>query len=157
MRRTILGVSLALTAALPAGGALAQGVELPFEGILTGADDLPIDGMVDLTVRLYGSETSSTAFFEETHHVLVIGGFVSVSIGSVTPLPTTLIRDALSLYLGVTIVGDAELAPRFKIGFVPYAIRALSSDTASTRATIPGPRRSRSWPTRSSRSPAVTR
>jgi hypothetical protein len=66
MRRTILGVSLALTAALPAGGALAQGVELPFEGILTGADDLPIDGMVDLTDRLYGSETRAPPFRRRT-------------------------------------------------------------------------------------------
>jgi hypothetical protein len=74
--------------------------------------------------------------------VLVSHGVFFVVIGSVVALPDRafLTRDPTlasdNRYLGLTIVGDAgELAPRFQIGFVPYALRALRADSVDSAAT----------------------
>ncbi|MCC7382417.1 MAG: collagen-like protein [Deltaproteobacteria bacterium] len=128
MRSSSLAL-LAVSTFLPAA-ALAQ-VELPFQGFVTGADDLPISGMLDLELRLYDAASAGTMLFEESQQVLVIDGYFFVSIGAVTSLDPTLFQTAQDRYLGITIVGDGdELAPRFVIGFVPYAIHALSADTS---------------------------
>lgn len=115
-----------------ASTAHAQSVQLPFEGFLTGADDMPISGMIDIEVRIWDTSTGGVALFEETHAgLMAIGGFFSVQIGSVTPLDPTIFQSGGDRYLGITIIGDSdELAPRFQIGFVPYAIHALSADTS---------------------------
>lgn len=107
------------------GVAVAQDVRLPYEGFLTDGDELPVSGMIDLEVRLYDREVDGTALFEERHAVLVVGGYFALDIGQSTPLPATLFDGAPTLYLGLTIAGDVELAPRQRIGFVPFAVRSL--------------------------------
>jgi hypothetical protein len=145
MRRSILIVAL-LTAL--SSRASAQSLGVPFDGFLTDQNDMPIDGTVDVSLALYDAPSGGTQIFTELHFgVLVSHGVLFVVIGSVTPLPDRafLTRDPTlasdNRYLGLTIVGDAaELAPRFQIGFVPYALRALRADSADSSTTaLTGP------------------
>lgn len=137
LRAARLG-GLALVSALAFGApsrAQAQAVELPFQGFLTGAGDLPVDGSLDFTVQVYDVPTGGAALYTEAHAgVLLVGGYFELSIGSVTPLAPSLF-DASERYIGLTVGTDPELAPRFKVGFVPFAIRSLSA--GSSGATGP--------------------
>ncbi|MEQ9500038.1 MAG: hypothetical protein RIT81_24400 [Deltaproteobacteria bacterium] len=142
LRRTI--TPLALIALLAPATAVAQ-VTLPFEGFITDEAQMPIDTPVDIVVRLYDVENGGTPLFEETHTgVMPLGGYFYFTIGEVQALDASIFNGAV-LYLGVEVGDDAtELAPRFRAGFVPFAVRALSADaggpvgpTGPTGATGP--------------------
>lgn len=110
--------------------AFAQ-VTLPFEGFLTDDTGMPVDTSIDVVVRLYDVPENGTPLFEETHlGVVPLGGYFYFTIGEVETLDAALFGGA-DLYIGLTIAGeDTEMAPRFKAGFVPFAVRALQADTA---------------------------
>lgn len=118
-----------MTAALFAPALASAQVQLPFEGFLTDAQDMPIAAPFDAVVRLYDSAEGVTPIFEETHSgVVPMDGYFFLNIGETTALDISLFGGS-ELYIGVTIIGeDLELAPRFKVGFVPFAVRALSAD-----------------------------
>ena len=61
----------------------------------------------------------------ETHTgVPVTNGLFNISLGSITPIPSTVWNNA-AVYLGVQVAGDtAELLPREVVGTVPYAIHS---------------------------------
>ena len=105
--------------------AAAQSIQLPFEGFLTDTEELPVNGGVDLDVRLYAGAETETALFEEQHSVLVSGGYVHLLIGSVETLESS-IFDGSDLYIGISVDGDDELRPRLRVGYVPFAVRALN-------------------------------
>lgn len=78
------------------------------------------DGDVNVTFKLYYQMEQGQAQWTESAIVSVVGGIYSHKLGSVTPLPSSIF--GLPLYLGVTVGGGQELAPRTELTSAPYAI-----------------------------------
>jgi hypothetical protein len=126
---------LVLLSVLLAGPALAavpstmsyQGVLMDNAGVL-----LP-DGNYSLTFRLYPVAAGGVAVWTETQSPVALsrGGF-SVILGSVTPL-SGLAFD-VPFWLGITVGGGTELAPRVALASSPYglALRLPFAGTASS-------------------------
>lgn len=94
------------------------------EGVLIDGDGIPMAGSHDITIRLYGERVGGNALFEETHpDVALFEGYYAVSVGSRRPLDPALFARA-ELYLGISIDGGRELAPRVALRKVPAAFFA---------------------------------
>ncbi|MCA9551664.1 MAG: hypothetical protein KC933_16625, partial [Myxococcales bacterium] len=129
---------IALAIALAPLSALGQEVRMPYEGFLTDGEDLPVSGMIELDIRIYDTEEGGAPLFEETQSTIVMGGYFGVEIGAVTPLAASLFDAQRPLFLGLALHGDSEFLPRPRLGFVPYAIHALTGPGAGV-AGPPGP------------------
>lgn len=140
--RTTYTFALSLLSSVVSQVAGAQTLEVPFEGLMTDATGGLFDGSVDIEVRIYDMPQGGNEVFFELHSgVPVDQGLFSLPLGSIQPFPQNLFGETdptlLSddRYIGLWVVGDAsELAPRFQVGFVPFAIRALSGSSGT-----PGP------------------
>ncbi|HOX46032.1 MAG TPA: hypothetical protein PK668_20685 [Myxococcota bacterium] len=111
----VLGFSMSVLAAAPA--------YVPVQGYLTDADGAPVDAEVSMTLVLWDSMSGGTPVFSETQQVLVEQGFFTLYLGGAgTPvLDLAIFRDNGSLFMGVAVNGEAEMAPRLSMGSVPYA------------------------------------
>jgi hypothetical protein len=111
------------------------GAEVPrlmnYQGVLTDSHGAPVSGSHKLTFRIYTSEeTGAAALWEESYESVEIReGVFSVILGSVTPMKDGLF-DCGELWLGVSVDGDLEMAPRTRITPVPWALRAGVADVA---------------------------
>ena len=87
------------------------------------------DGDISVTFRLYHQQ--GQAQWSENATVSLVGGIYSHQLGSITPLPTSIFGS--TLYLGVTVAGGQELAPRTELTSAPYAVSvgALSANGGS--------------------------
>ncbi|MEQ8980013.1 MAG: hypothetical protein RL846_18905, partial [Deltaproteobacteria bacterium] len=127
-----------LTFGVNVAPAYGQALELPFEGELTDVDGAPLDGAVGIVVRLYDRAEGGEPYFEERHEAEVIGGRFVLPIGRHAAIDPA-IFDGGVLFLGLEIDGDGEeLSPRFTIGAVPFAIRALNGGAPGPEGP-PGP------------------
>ncbi|MFA7330704.1 MAG: hypothetical protein WC326_06480 [Candidatus Delongbacteria bacterium] len=133
LRIVSLGVVLSL--ALLAGAARAQTAPhlINFQGLLSDSlgQPLPDGAVVDLLFAFYGEEGGGTPYlsvFQED--VVTAGGRFAVLIGSGTITPGTeanladLFQKHSEVWLGMRVDGDSEMAPRTRIGSVPYAVKA---------------------------------
>ena len=94
------------------------------QGRLFNADTgAPSAGTVEVAFALYTSASGGTSVWTETQLVTLDSGYFSVQLGSTSPIPGELFTGA-SMYLGVTIGTDTELAPRQALNSVPYAFTA---------------------------------
>lgn len=108
---------------------------LQYQGYLTDGGGLPLPGPVALTFRLYADAFAASPVWTETQSgVALIDGVASVILGAVTPLNPGLFS-GVPLYLGVSVNGAAELAPRTPLVSVPYAIRAGFAERLDTLTT----------------------
>ena len=103
---------------------------ITYQGVLTDANGQPITNTVDLELRIYDAinAVATDALYMETHNAVAVdAGLFNVVIGSVTPM--TLLFDN-AYFLGITIIGSPELAPRTQLNSVPYSFssRAVSGD-----------------------------
>ena len=100
-----------------------------YQGKLTNADGTPVDdGSYDICFSIYNVAFDGTALWSETHSVSVIDGIYNVTLGTVTPIPTTIL-DNPALYLGVQVETDPEMTPRLDITSTFYALKAGDADT----------------------------
>ena len=80
--------------------------------------------------RLYNAATGGAPLWEEqwtgSNGVQVSDGLFNVMLGSLTPIPASLITAHSSLFLGITVGTDDEMAPRVQLGSVPFAVQALT-------------------------------
>jgi hypothetical protein len=111
-------VVLSLAAAGPARAAAPA--LIPLQGVLTDASSVPINTTVSVVFALYDVETSGTALWTETQNVSVQNGLFVAYLGQVQALALSLFRDHGTLWLGVTVGVDSEMA-RVKLGSAPYA------------------------------------
>jgi len=103
-------------------GALDQ---FNYQGLLLDAASDPVpDGDYDLTFAIYDVPTEGTALWSETQTVAVAEGLFNVLLGASTPISPTDWIDGRDLWLGITVAGDAEMAPRQQLVSVPYAMNA---------------------------------
>jgi len=92
------------------------------QGVITNASGNPVpDGNVTLAFRLYDGATGGSPLWTETQTVSVSKGIFSTILGSVTPLSLAFDKP---YWLGISISGGPELAPRVQLTSAPYAIAA---------------------------------
>jgi hypothetical protein len=108
---------------------LAQ-AEIPryinYQGKLTDANDDPVTDDVDVTVRIYDTETGGTALWTETQTVTVTRGVFSILLGNTIALSGLDFNSAY--WYSVEIESDGEMTPRQRLTAVGYAINADKLD-----------------------------
>ena len=104
-----------------------------YQGRLTQPSGTTVaDGTYSMLFSIYDVPTNGTALWSETNPgVAVKGGLFATMLGSVTPIPAT-IFDSPTRYFAVKVGSDAEMTPRQQIASVGYAVKAASSDIATT-------------------------
>jgi hypothetical protein len=116
----ILSLGMLVLAFLPAQAQIPRSIS--FQGVLTDAAGAAVaDGNYALTFRLYDRATVGTALWTETQTVAVSKGLFNVRLGGVQPLSPAFDK---AYYLGISIDGAAELAPRTPLDAAAYALRA---------------------------------
>jgi len=73
-----------------------------------------LDGPVTLGFRIYDSPSGNTVLWGETQDLTADQGIVDADLGKVNPLPEGLFENP-ELYLGITVQGDPEMAPRKRL------------------------------------------
>lgn len=122
MLRTILAVAALLGA--------AQAATMTYQGLATDAKGNPkADAAYPAGFAIYSAPTGGSALWSESQSVSTRKGLFTTELGSVTGIPDSLF-DGSALYLGVAFDGSAEGGVRQKLGQVPFANRARSSDTS---------------------------
>ncbi|MGB8983030.1 MAG: hypothetical protein WCC12_14235, partial [Anaerolineales bacterium] len=114
---------------------------MPYQGTLSDAGGNPVTGNIDMIFRFYNLSTGGAALWQESHSganaVPVENGLFQVMLGSLTPIPQSLMTDSSNLWLGITVGTDDEMAPREQLGSVPFAVQAHTvPDGSITSAKI---------------------
>jgi len=100
---------------------------ITYQGRLTDANgNAVVDGDHTLTFKLYDQATDGSALWQETQNLATSNGVFTAQLGSVSSMDALLFDKVY--YLGVTVDGGSELAPRTALSTVPYAQRAHSVD-----------------------------
>ncbi|VAW55756.1 hypothetical protein MNBD_GAMMA07-1013 [hydrothermal vent metagenome] len=99
-----------------------------YQGFLRDATNAPVNTTTNITFSLYITAADPTPIWSETQAVDVNQGAFSVTLGSSIPLGSIDFNNPL--FLGIQVATDPEMTPRQTLTSVPYALRALSADTA---------------------------
>jgi len=110
---------------------------ISYQGIITDINGTPLDGNYNITVNIYTTASGGTTLWGETHSgVPVVDGVFNIMLGKVAPFPSNL-NFSVPYWLGISINGGAELAPRLEFASVGTALMAKTvSDGAVTNAKI---------------------
>jgi hypothetical protein len=110
--------------------AAASTATIPYQGRLADSGGSPLNGSYAMTFKLYNVANNGGALWTETwsggNSVSVSNGLFNVMLGSLTPMPQSLFSDNTSLWLGVKVGADSEMAPRVQLGSAPFAMQALT-------------------------------
>ena len=119
----------ALPLRAPAAASTSTGT-IAYQGRLADADGTPITDTVNMEFRLYDVASGGIFLWEElwtgSNGVQVSDGLFNVMLGSLTPIPQSVITEHDSLFLGITVGTDDEMTPRVQLGSVPFAVQALT-------------------------------
>ena len=103
---------------------------IAYQGRLADADGTPITDTVNMEFRLYDVASGGIFLWEElwtgSNSVQVSDGLFNVMLGSMEPIPQSVITEHVSLFLGITVGTDDEMTPRVQLGTVPFAVQALT-------------------------------
>jgi hypothetical protein len=109
-----------------------------YQGTLTDINGLPIqDGTYFIRFRIWSDSSSidnnQIKWDGAFQTVDILGGLLEAKLGAppMPPLPNNIFNNDTNLYLGMAIGTAPELRPRIKFSAVPYAYKALVSDTAA--------------------------
>ena len=144
--KAIYWIGLFLAGALAAG---AQAVPSAFnyQGVLRGGSgELLAAGTYNVSFRLYTAATGGSAVWGRSYAVLLdTNGLFNVELtdaaGSVVvtgAVLTAAVSSNATLYLGLTVSGSTEIAPRQQLLAVPYALLAGDAKNASGDFTVAG-------------------
>ena len=127
-------LSIILAVGLLTGAAIGQ---IPrtfsYQGALT-QDGSPVsDGNHTITVSLYQEMSGGSPMYSETQSVQVTGSVFSMIVGSSTPIPASL-DFSQEYWLSLSIDGGTEMTPRTALTSVPYAMRSLIAEEATSLA-----------------------
>ena len=113
---------------------------LHYQGYLSNANGDPIDcpdafscpdQQFNITFRLYTDEQGGAAVWEETHTaVSITKGVFNVVMGTQKAIDSELVEGG-KIYLGLSINGSDELAPRQKMVSAAFAIHSEHATTAT--------------------------
>lgn len=125
----ILGAPLAAPTSAPT---------IAYQGRLADAGGNPLTDTYNMIFRLYNVAAGGVPLWEEqwtgSSSVAVSDGLFNVMLGSLTPIPQTVITGNSNLFLGITVGTDNEMSPRVQLGSIPYAIQALTVPDGSISA-----------------------
>ena len=97
--------------------------------ILTAGGAVIPDGGVSVQFKIYDAATAGTNEWTETQSLTSKNGYITASLGSVTPFAST-IDWSQEHWLTMNINGDGEMGPtRMKMTAVPYSFRSGQADT----------------------------
>ena len=103
---------------------------IAYQGRLADAAGAPLTGTYNMIFRLYDTATGGTPLWSESwtgsNGVRVSDGLFNVMLGSLSALPISQFTNSQSLFLGITVGTDDEMAPRVQLGSVPFAVQALT-------------------------------
>ncbi len=137
-RRRSRAALLAIAAlALPWTSRAATPDRIHYQAVLRDASGALLDGSFGFEFRLYPAASGpEPALWTESHPgVTAIGGLVSVSLGSATPLTPALL-DASELWLEVWVDGEA-LLPRVELAADAFALRARVAEDVPAGSLVP--------------------
>lgn len=102
---------------------------MPYQGRLADATGSPLTGTYPMTFHLYDSPGLDayplwTENYIGPNSIKVSDGLFNVMLGSLAPIPHTLLQEHSSLWLGITVDTDNEMTPRVQLGSAPYASSA---------------------------------
>ena len=114
---------------------------IAYQGRLADANGNPLTGTYNMIFRLYDVPTGGAPLWEEqwtgSNGVKVSDGLFNVMLGSLNPIPQSVITGHNRLWLGITVGTDDEMQPRVQLGSVPWAVQALTvPDGSITTAKI---------------------
>ncbi len=128
MTRTLGFWILLALATLQTSVALVPGT-LGYQGVLRQTTGGPVaDGDYEIAFRLYDVPTEGTPIWQETLTVGVNDGTFNAILGKVTALNLSFDR---TYWLGMSVGGGPELAPRPEFTSSPYAMRAAVADSVA--------------------------
>lgn len=105
---------------------------LNYQGTLRdNLGELVPDGNYSVTFRIWDSETSGNAVWQEGRLVAVQDGLFTVLLGSIVPIPDSLFESP-DRWIGLQVGLDAEMSPRQRLVSVPFAWQSLAADMADT-------------------------
>ena len=130
----------ALPLRAPAAAGTSTGT-IAYQGRLADADGNPLTDTYNMSFRLYDVSSGGVFLWEEqwtgSNGVQVSDGLFNVMLGSLTPIPQSVITEHDSLFLGITVGTDDEMTPRVQLGSVPFAVQALTvPDGSITQAKL---------------------
>ena len=103
---------------------------IAYQGRLASAGGAPLTQTIDMEFRLYNAATGGAPLWTEqwagSNSVQVSDGLFNVMMGSLTPIPQSVIVGNSNLFLGITVGTDNEMSPRVQLGNVPFAVQALT-------------------------------
>ena len=120
--RWLAPATLALCTTL-AGSALAVPDGFDTRGRLLDPAGVPVEGVLPMRFALYDAADAEVAIWSEEADVSVTFGHYTHRLGSVEAIDRA-VFDGGELFLGVAVDGDDEMRPRFRLGAMPYAVRA---------------------------------
>ena len=92
------------------------------EGLIVDEDGIPMDGVVDLAFAIYDVPEGGDALWTESHRLPLVVGYYTLLLGRLESLEE--VFDPGEAYLGISIDGAPELAPRHPFAAVPFAVVA---------------------------------
>ncbi len=120
-----LVLSILLGASWPASAAVPEMIS--YQGVLKESDGSVVsDGVYTIDFRIYNVASGGEFLWSETQDVDVTDGLFSVILGNVVAIDLAFDE---AYWLGVSIGGDAELAPRAPLAAAPYACRAAVAES----------------------------
>lgn len=102
-----------------------------YQGQLTGTSGAE----VELTFRLFPTDSGGESLWEETHTVATSGSGFSVLLGSLLPLPDA-VFESENLYLSLS-TEDEELVPRQRIVSVIFSMKAGVAENVTPSTITP--------------------
>ena len=128
----------AITLGAPLAATTSTGT-IAYQGRLADAGGNPLTNTYNMIFRLYGVAAGGTPLWEEqwtgSSSVSVSDGLFNVMLGSLTPIPQSVITSNSNLFLGITVGTDSEMSPRVQLGSIPYAVQALTVPDGSVTKT----------------------
>jgi len=101
------------------------------QGRFLKMDGTPETGALTVSFALYDAATGGSALWSENDQLaLDAAGFYAIQLGAQTAFPKGL-WDGRVLFLGITVMGESEMAPRQPVVSVPYALHAGVADDAT--------------------------
>lgn len=99
---------------------------ISYQGRLLDSNSQPVnDPGLGISFRLYDVDTGGTPLWSEDYiGVPVQDGLFHVLLGSIVPIPVSLLSTNSTLWLGIQIGSDTEMTPREQIAGVPFAMVA---------------------------------
>lgn len=141
MRCTLFCLALMSAPAFSVSMAVAQQIPetLSYQGILTDVSGTPLaDGTYSVQFRFYETPTGGAPVVILTAPATTRKGLFSVILGANDTLTNNLVPFLIGQkqhYIGITVNGGAELAPRVQLTTVPYSISAFKAVSALTAST----------------------